>query len=119
MGLERVGAAGARNHPNTLAGRSKVDAGVAPRCGSDELTRFHHLSVAGTPEARANVENFIAWSRGLGLYDPDIFQVDDLVKVWLIVCCQGILTLPMTTVQEPARRDLWVCRDMAAQRPAQ
>jgi hypothetical protein len=35
----------------------------------------------GSPEARTNVENFIAWSRGLGLYDPDIFEVDDLAKV--------------------------------------
>ena len=35
----------------------------------------------GSPEARANVELFLAWSRTLGLSEPDIFEPDDLIKV--------------------------------------
>jgi hypothetical protein len=34
----------------------------------------------GGPDCRSNVENFIGWSRGLGLYNPDIFEPDDLLK---------------------------------------
>ena len=29
--------------------------------------------------ARLNVQGFITWCRGLGLADPDVFDVDDLV----------------------------------------
>ena len=36
----------------------------------------------GSPEARANVELFLAWSRTLGLSEPDIFEPDDLIKVF-------------------------------------
>ena len=40
---------------------------------------------SATAEARANVETFIAWSRELGLRDPDIFEVDDLAKVHVLL----------------------------------
>ena len=59
----------------------------------------------GTPAAKQNVENFLEWTRGLGLVGPDIFRAEDVLlpeysvepdSVFLYFYTHYILAVPYT-----------------------
>lgn len=42
--------------------------------------QFYRSATPGSEAARQNVRTFLGWANGLGLENPDAFEVDDLVK---------------------------------------
>eukprot|EP00052_Salpingoeca_macrocollata_P020586 m.173372 g.173372 ORF g.173372 m.173372 type:complete len:1318 (+) comp21301_c0_seq1:96-4049(+) len=66
----------------------------------------------GSNAARENVQNFITWARGLGLASPDVFGVDDCVRVNYNPrrIIYGLYDVAYRTRRFPIPRLVWMMR---------